>query len=580
MNHTTRFILTAAVAAASLSAQEAFPIDASAGSTTAAANTAPFVIPARMTQTLITDRNTLTNSQGLPASFGLWDMVAFSADSRYIFVPSEVGIAAGVFRYDTVTGTKATMLVGNGSGIRESNPLAWSATNDEYQRLDPCSLSPWGTILTGEETTGGRIFECTNPLANGGFTWRWLDSVPAMAHEGVRFDAAGNMYVVDEDNSGCVYKFVPTVPGDLTVGQTFVLSVDGYAADPDARANENWNSAQNLLTTRTGPATWVPMTDAVGNALTVADPFAYVSTTGGRTAADELVGTPYGRPEDVDFNTLANGHEALYFTATSENAVYCVELTGATTAAVRILCDRNTLNLASGAAIGTQLTSPDNLAVDAWGSIYVIEDQEPGDIFKVIDNNKDGVAEGMGRLASLGVGGAEPTGMIFDPNDPYRFICCIQHPTSGNDALWSFDTRPYDGSDLDLTLASGINAVATAGPGEFVRDARGFDTVVFKVDSPNGALYGAPFALMIQPFFTAVGQPRFLPPLWLNLFQPSFALVGGFAGQFPTVLPFGPASVAVVVPPGLAGISVMTQALGIDASGAIFATDGVEIVLH
>lgn len=579
MNRTIRFAVTAAVAAATLAAQESFPLDASAGTTTSTANTAPFVAPLRMKQTLVTDRTALLG-RGLAPSLNTWDMVAFSADSRYVFIPSENGAGAGLFRYDTQTGSQVAILHGNGSGSRQSNPAAWVANSDDYSRVDPCTLTPFGTILVGEETTGGRLFEVTNPLSNGPFTVRWLSKIPAVSHEGVRLDNQGNLYVIDEDNSGSLYKFVPAVPGDLSVGQTFVLRVDGYAADPNARPNESWNSTQNLLTSRFGPATWVPITDAVGNALTVADPFAYVTTTGGRTAADEVGGTPYGRPEDLDFNVLANGHQCFYVSVTSEHAVVSVELTGATTAVVRQFCSRSTIDLATGAAIGTALTSPDNIAVDAFGSVYVVEDNEPGDIWKTIDADRDGVAESMGRLVSLGVGGSEPTGMIFDPNDPYRFLVVVQHPTSGNDALWSFDTRPYDGSDLDLRLACGVNAAPRVGPGEFVRDAGAFQTVAFRVDSPNGSLHGAPFALLIQPFSTAIGMQRFLPPLWLSPFAPSFALVGGFAGQFPTVLPFGPASIAVIVPPGLAGVSVMAQALGIAPNGAIHATDGIEVALR
>ncbi|MCA8951180.1 MAG: DUF839 domain-containing protein [Planctomycetes bacterium] len=576
---TNRLVLAAAVATASLAAQQTFPLPNSSPSTTAVEGTAPFLIPARMTQTPIVNRDTLTLSHALPASFGNWDMIAFDPTSRHIFVPCEVGSGAGVFRYDTVTGSQATLLLGNGSGTRNPDPNTWSATSDDYARLDPATYTPNGTVLTGEETTGGRLFEIMNPLGNAPFNVRWLDKVPAMSHEGIRFDSQGNLYVIDENNSGSIYKYVPANPADLAVGQTFVLVVDAYATHPNAAPAENWNSASNQLAPRTGPATWVPITDATGNATTISNPFAYVTTTGGRDAADEVLGTPYGRPEDLDFNRLANGNECLYCCVTSEHAVLSIELTSTDTATVRVLCDRNTIDLATGAAVGSSLTSPDNLAVDAWGNVYVIEDQNPGDLWKTVDADRDGVAEGIGRLVSLGVGGSEPTGMIFDPNEPYRFVCSIQHPSSGNDALWAFHTRPYPGSDLDLTLAVGVNEVPRTGPGEFVRQAAGFDTVAFRVDSPNGTLYGMPFALMFQPFPTANGPAAFLPPLWLTPLAPMFVLVGGYAGQFPQTLPFGAASVGVTVPPGLAGVSIMAQALGVTANSSIVVTDGVEVVL-
>jgi hypothetical protein len=136
--------------------------------------------------------------------------------------------------------------------------------------------------------------------------------------------------------------------------------------------------------------------------------------------------------------TLANGNEVVYFTATSEDAVYGIELVGETSAIVRVFVDRDTIDLATGTGVGTPFNNPDNLATGADGSIYVIEDQEVpvSDIWKVFDANKDGVAESVGRWLSLGIPGAEPTGLEQDPNDPNRFILTIQHPDSGNDALW------------------------------------------------------------------------------------------------------------------------------------------------
>ena len=81
---------------------------------------------------------------------------------------------------------------------------------------------------------------------------RWLFNIPAMAHEGTRFDSVGNLYTIDEFNSGSIYRYVPTVRGDLGNGQTYVLSVGAFTGDASAdfRLND----------TRTGPATWVPMT--------------------------------------------------------------------------------------------------------------------------------------------------------------------------------------------------------------------------------------------------------------------------------------------------------------------------------
>ena len=416
--------------------------------------TRPFDLPPGYKQHKIIDRDTLT-ARGLPSTFGNWDMVAFSAPEnsargaypdagRSIFIPAEVGNGAGLFRYDVDTGNFVTLMhgIGGGNAARNPDPASFDPLNDEFTRLDPATYTPFDTIVTGEETTGGRLFEITTPFASDAASAgvRWLDRVPAIAHEGVRFDAAGAMYVVDENNSGSIYKYVPLTPGDLGVGQTFVLAVDAFDGQPD----ENWDSAANAATRRTGAARWVALTDAVGNALTLVDPFIYADAglgvvptgTAGRAAADEVHGTPYGRPEDVVID-LRNGREVLFFTATSEDAVYAVALQG-DTADVKVFVDRSTRDVATGEAVGAVFNNPDNLAIDADGHLYVIEDQEPAsaDVWQAVDSDGDLVADRIGRWLTHGVPGAEPTGLTFDPNVPNRAIISIQHPASGNDALW------------------------------------------------------------------------------------------------------------------------------------------------
>jgi len=97
-------------------------------------------------------------------------------------------------------------------------------------------------------------------------------------------------------------------------------------------------------------------------------------TRGGRAAADELDGTPFRRPEDVEVGYLKNGHEVLYFTATEELAVYSVEELGDDKAMVRLAADESTAKNLGHAPTTGRVTSPNNLAQDALGNIYVVED--------------------------------------------------------------------------------------------------------------------------------------------------------------------------------------------------------------
>jgi Bacterial protein of unknown function (DUF839) len=290
------------------------------------------------------------------------------------------------------------------------------------------------------DAIGGRIFEVQKPFAATAVAaqTRWLSKIPAVSHEGLRFDKALNLYFIDEFVSGSIYKYVPLVPGQLGVGQTFVLKVTAYTGN----ATLDWNS--NLSSPRTGPATWVPITDVNGNKITVADPFIYTAPTGGRVAANEVGGTPYGRPEDMAITVDNQGREMLLFAATSENAVYSIVLISDLTAEVKVFCNRNTIDIATGLPINTSFVTPDNMALDADGTVYVVEDADApvADIWQAVDANKDGVAEYMARWLGFGVTGAEPTGLFFHPNNLDTAIVNVQHPSSGNDAVWEITAAP------------------------------------------------------------------------------------------------------------------------------------------
>jgi secreted PhoX family phosphatase len=147
-------------------------------------------------------------------------------------------------------------------------------------------------------------------------------------------------------------------------------------------------------------------------------------------------GTDYQRPEDMQIQTVA-GRQYLYMTTTTTNEVYRLDLTNNR---ITVFANRLTIDLATGAAVGSALASPDNLAIAHDGHIYVIEDRGGGvddDIWLARDLNGDGdltdPGEGIGRWASNGTVGSEFTGLYFDPTDKRRAWVNIQHPDSGND---------------------------------------------------------------------------------------------------------------------------------------------------
>lgn len=421
----------------------------------------PWQAPAGLTQTNLTSlkeaeadvNQSLIRVPGAGGEASMFDMVAYSRDGRFLFIPHETPWGAGVSRYNIAADKVETIFQGDLSGM--SDPPDW---NGDYAAFDPSTWTPNDTLLLAEEWSGeGRVIEILNPLAPAGrIRFRELDSIANVAHEGLRFSHDGKtLYFIDEYNSGSIYKFVMRDKRDYTKGQTFVLVVDAYAGDPAAM----YNVGANVGAQRTGLATWVPITDKNGVKLTKTDPFLNGPPTdpridptarGGRGAADEVNGTPYGRPEDIEVGRLSNGREVVYFTATSEQAVYSIEILGANKAIVRLAASRATPRNLGFAPTTGQVDSPDNLAQDALGNIYIVEDWPNtsdigGDIWFMRDTDSDGVAESLDHFMSIQVNGAEATGMIFNPVKPTEFVVAVQHPNSMlapdgfGDALWKFD---------------------------------------------------------------------------------------------------------------------------------------------
>ncbi len=398
--------------------------------------------------------------EGVGTQASMWDMVAYDPTGQYIFIPHETPMGAGVTRYDTLSDTAVVLFSGDGGGVR-GDTTGWGEEGapTDFGAFDPSTFTPNGTLLLAEEWSGqGRVIEVLDPLTatENSASYRELTGIPNVAHEGLRFSHDGSaLYFVDEDNSGSLYKIVFNDPEDYSAGGTsYVLVVDDFVAnggDPAA----NWNSGVNR-DIRTGAASWVEISG------TSADPYkngissscSNPDTFGGRCAANELDGVPFGRPEDMEISTTAAGDSVIYFAATSENSVYSVIENDDGTAYVQVLVsDADTPKNLGFPATTAVLNSPDNLAQDMYGNIFVIEDQpnggdRGGDIWFVRDADRDGVAESLDHFMSIVADGAEATGMIFNPANPDEFVVSVQHPDSVElniypagfgDALWKFD---------------------------------------------------------------------------------------------------------------------------------------------
>jgi secreted PhoX family phosphatase len=341
---------------------------------------------------------------------------------RFLFTVFETG-QAGIQRTDLRTMQTETIW---------HSPSAAPAL-DSHVSFDASRWTPWGTFITAEESWSdpagptskyGRLFEVVNPLAApADIVIKHRDILPRVSHEGLAFDKENNLYFIDERNGSHLFKFTSANPhadnGDdfFAAGQTFVLRVgDGTVKEA------------------TGAATWIPLTDnngvALPGAVVVTDPNGLTAIDGRATPnLPAFLGTDFDRPEDLEIKTLKNHKQLLFVATTTNHKVFSIDLS---TDTVKLFASRDTLDMATGAPAGTPFTNPDNLAIDADGNIYIVEDQPGGieDIWFAKDENNDGVAEAIGKWASLSTVGAESTGLYFDKFRPNVAYVNVQHPDS------------------------------------------------------------------------------------------------------------------------------------------------------
>ena len=351
-----------------------------------------------------------------------WDMIDQDASGRYLFAPFETG-AGGVMRVDlqdTNYATRVTTIVEPGT--------------QGFVSGDASRMTPWGSYLTAEESWGtgstkGRLFEVTNATTAGTNAGNFVQRsvIPRVSHEGLAFDAQKSLYFIDELNGGSIYKYV-SANANATSGADYFAAGQTFAAKVNGGNNAN----------AVGGIVWEAITNATGGAL-ASSTVLVDGTIDGRVTANTVGATDYQRPEDIDIKNLANGNEAMFIATTTTNEVYMFDLTTNTSS---VFANQNTIDLATGLAVGSGLLSPDNIAIDAEGNIYIIEDRNGGvdnDIWFAKDINKDGdlldAGEGLGRWASNGTLGSEFTGLFFDKVNPNVAYVNIQHPNSGNDSM-------------------------------------------------------------------------------------------------------------------------------------------------
>ena len=386
--------------------------------------TTPWVIPEGFTQSIVSDETALDIYVGTDWN----DMNTVNegkADAgRYLYRTHEVRTENDARNDGELGGSVSVVDLRTGEAKEVVTRYDWEA-------LDGLVWTPWNTILFAEETiTAGRP-DPGHPQAISGLVYELkLDpsdptraesvtvrpQLGSLSHEGIEVDAEGNVYVIDEERSGAIYRFVPHKRGDLSSGQLYALKV--------------------MSASKTGAAEWVAL-DMVQVQISA------------RVAAKAVAATSFCRPEDIE--RIA---ETLYVALTCEDvtnpantsgagAVMAVGLGNSPTVSYVVAAGKNVPVENRGAGV-TGFRSVDNLADGPDGKLWMVEDNAYSDIWvfdpNSPDTNGDGYKDGVYLFASLKDVGAEGTGIYFG-TDPQTLFVNVQHSETGNDKTMAITKR-------------------------------------------------------------------------------------------------------------------------------------------
>jgi secreted PhoX family phosphatase len=339
---------------------------------------------------------------------------------------------------------------------------------------DPARLTPWGTVVVGEENgTNGRIIEILDPLETTNVTVpssgygpssdpQHVVSRPALGQfsfEGIGILPNGVVYITDENRpgtggignpGGAFVKFIPTTlwsGGKITSlaqspwssGSLFGLRVGRNGGNTDVGQGNEF-----------GRGVWVPITGTAPINL--------------RAAASALKLTAFYRPEDmsVDQEALEDGDVRVCGTNTGQDIpdsdpngdnhwgeVYCV--TDGTVTAASTIAVANGINTASipeyhPLVLGNvDFAMPDNIDIQPRRGNFLLTEDGEGPVFPTPRNNDiwsclddgddaDTLSDACVRLMTLNDLTAEPTGGFFDGDGDHYYVS-IQHNITGHGVI-------------------------------------------------------------------------------------------------------------------------------------------------
>ncbi len=439
--------------------QSLFGVNAGlASSSTVSADPAAASLDARKLVTLAKGLTAHVVTQGVAAPnidmIGLWPDA--SAPTHMIFCNEQETEEPGVQRLDLATGEVDTIVTG---------------TLD----CDPVHVTPWHTVVFGEEAgggaSGGQLYEMVDPLhttgvefdrTTGAFTngpgGEGADHIVArtalgrLSFEGVGVLPNGVVYYGDENRpssgvpGGAYFKFVPSTLRNPNAGPITDLSASPLVSGSvyGLRLGKRSGNTDYGQGTESGLGTWIPIPSAGPLDL--------------RAATTSLSLTGYYRPEDLAFDAAALAAGNVRFCGNNTGNEAGDNLWGNTICVTDGTVAQAGLNTATPAAqlfiVGnSQFAMMDNVAYQPGRGNWVMH--EDGDNIATGRNNDlwdclpDGVdddtlSDGCIRVATINdlgpvgapnVGeGAEWTGGVFDASGTHLYVS-VQHNMTGHGVI-------------------------------------------------------------------------------------------------------------------------------------------------
>lgn len=352
-----------------------------------------------------------------------------SSPTYLISVNEEGPAQPGLQKINLATGVATTIVSGINSG-------------------DPVRVTPWGTILFGEEGGDtGAMYEIIDPLSVVGATINRTTGVTSSPNirrvgalgfnsfEGLAILPNGVTYYGNELSAnagaagGAYYKFVPSTPW---AGGSPITSLDQSPYSSGSifalRVGTSGNNGQGFSY---GLGSWQPI---AGNGVAL------------RPLAVAAKATGYYRPEDIDIDTAA---------LAAGNVRFCGNNTGRDTSRYfgETICftDGTVAASASGSTVpevtllvqgSEEINMPDNIAYQASRGNWIIHedgsttDAQGGtrnnDLWDCLDDRSDddSLSDGCIRIGTLNDLDAEWTGGFFDPTGEHFYVS-VQHNSSG-----------------------------------------------------------------------------------------------------------------------------------------------------